>query len=177
MSEQDRQWQLLRQGKREALGYLFKYFYNDLYQYALTMLSEPSNAQDHLQQCFLKLWEKRSSLPSSVNVKAYLLQSLRFSVIDQIRRDKTSSKKLLDFYIINQIKGDAQENASSLKLEKLKEALQQLSSVQKEIIYLRFYNQVPYTEIAEIIGMKYQSVRNAAHRAIKKLRVYLHSEK
>lgn len=55
----------------------------------------------------------------------------------------------------------------------LQEALKSLSPTQQEIIFLRFFNRIPYPEIAEIMGMRYQSVRNAAHRGFKKMRTIL----
>ncbi len=178
MSEQDLQWQLLRAGDQQALGYFFKHYYRDLYQYAFSMLDDHASAQDQLQQCFLKLWEKRATLPLSVKAKPYLLQALRFGIIDHIRHRKTQSQKLRDLQIIQSLSPDEQEKETKTRVDQqLQAAIQQLSPVQKEIIYLRFYNKVAYSEIAEITGMKYQSVRNSAHRALKKLRIQLLSGK
>lgn len=174
MSETDRQWQLLRTGDQKALAYLFKHYYRDLYQYAFTMLSEHAAVQDQLQKCFLKLWEKRATLPLSVKVKPYLFQTLRFGIIDHLRQSKAQSQNLLDLQIAqSRSLNEREKERNTLAEEKLQAAIQQLSPVQKEIIYLRFYNKVAYTEIAEIMGMKYQSVRNSAHRALKKLRTQL----
>ena len=178
MSEQDLQWQLLRAGDQQALGYFFKHYYRDLYQYAFSMLDDHASAQDELQLCFLKLWEKRATLPLSVNIKPYLFQTLRFGIIDHLRHRKTQAKKIRDLQIIQSFSPNAQEEETKTAVERqLLVAMQQLSPVQKEIIYLRFYNKVAYPEIAEIMGMKYQSVRNSAHRALKKLRILLLPEK
>ena len=53
---------------------------------------------------------------------------------------------------------------------RLKSAFDKLSTKQKEILYLRFYQGMDYEQIAEVLGMKYQSLRNAVSRAIKNLR-------
>ncbi|WP_020538359.1 RNA polymerase sigma factor [Lewinella cohaerens] len=178
MSETDRQWQLLRTGDQKALAYLFKHYYRDLYQYAFTMLSDHAVVQDQLQKCFLKLWEKRATLPLSVKVKPYLFQTLRFGIIDYLRQSKAHSQHLLNLQIVQSRSPDEYEQERKTQTEeKLQAAIQQLSPVQKEIIYLRFYNKVAYTEIAGIMGMKYQSVRNSAYRALKKLRIQLLPEK
>jgi RNA polymerase sigma factor (sigma-70 family) len=178
LSEQDLQWQLLRAGDQQALGYFFKHYYRDLYQYAFSMLTDHASTQDQLQQCFLKLWEKRATLPLSVNIKPYLFQTLRFGIIDYLRHRKVRALKLKDLQILQLSSLEAPEEEPKTQVERqLLVAIQQLSPVQKEIIYLRFYNKVAYPEIAEIMGMKYQSVRNSAHRALKKLRILLLSEK
>ncbi|WP_367392515.1 RNA polymerase sigma factor [Lewinella sp. LCG006] len=171
MSEQDQQWRLLCGGDQQALGYFFKHYYRDLYQYAFAMLNDHASAQDQLQLCFLKLWEKRATLPLSVKVKPYLFQTLRYIVIDHLRQRKTYVQKLSNFKTIASFAPEERAEETKTQLEQqLQVAMQQLSPVQKEILYLRFYNKVSYTEIAEIMGMKHQSVRNSAHRALKKLR-------
>ena len=52
----------------------------------------------------------------------------------------------------------------------LKRAFDKLSAKQKEILYLRFYQGLDYEQIADVLDMKYQSLRNAVSRAIKNLR-------
>lgn len=52
----------------------------------------------------------------------------------------------------------------------LKRAFDKLTAKQKEILYLRFYQGLDYEQIAEVLDMKYQSLRNAVSRAIKNLR-------
>jgi len=54
--------------------------------------------------------------------------------------------------------------------QRLKRAFEKLTPKQKEILYLRFYQGLDYEQIADVLGMKYQSLRNAVSRAIKNLR-------
>ena len=53
---------------------------------------------------------------------------------------------------------------------RLKEILPKLNATQREIIYLRFYNDMDYKDIAKVTNLKYQSVRNSMHKALKFLR-------
>jgi RNA polymerase sigma-70 factor (ECF subfamily) len=48
--------------------------------------------------------------------------------------------------------------------------LNTLSPRQKEIVYLKFYNELSYQEIAEVTSLNYQSVRNYMHQALMALR-------
>ena len=56
------------------------------------------------------------------------------------------------------------------KAAKLKKAFEALSSRQREIIYLKFYQGLDYEQIAEITGINYQSLRNTISIGIKKMR-------
>lgn len=174
LTEQLQQWQALREGERTALEYFFRCYYSEMCQYATGLLSDDAAAQDQVQQFFLSLWEKRAKLPTTVKVKSYLFQSLRFAIIDEIRRRQRSRIVLWD-NADHRFEWRASEMDQSEYAEgtSLREAVQALSSTQQEIIFLRFYNHIPYPEIAEIMGMRYQSVRNAAHRGFKKLRMIL----
>jgi len=115
------------------------------------------------------LWEKHGQLPKIDNILSFLIRSLRNALIDENRKQQTQ-QKMIDHLAWLTTKNQENEPEMAQKRKKLQKALQQLSSTQQEIIFLRFYNQLPYQEAAEIVDMKYQSVRNAAHRAMKVLR-------
>lgn len=145
-----------------------------MYRYAAGLLPDEASVQDQIQQFFLALWEKHQKLPAQVNVKSYLFQSLRFAIIDELRRRQRSKIVLWDNddYRFEWRSSPLPEKTDSLSTA-LQDAMQALSPSQREIIFLRFYNNIPYPEIAEIMGMRYQSVRNAAHRGFKKIRAIL----
>ncbi len=174
MTEQLQKWQELRDGKQSALEFFFRCYYPEMYRYASGLLPDEASVQDQVQQFFLSLWEKHEQLPAQVKVKSYLFQSLRFSIIDELRRRQRSRIVLwenndhrFEWHSGMLMPSDYSSDTA------IREALHLLSPTQQEIIFLRFYNNIPYPEIAEIMGMRYQSVRNAAHRGFKKIKVIL----
>ena len=56
---------------------------------------------------------------------------------------------------------------------KLKAAFENLSGRQKEVLYLRFYKGLDYEQISEVVGIRYQSLRNLISGGLKKLRAEL----
>ena len=66
-----------------------------------------------------------------------------------------------------------QKEISQENQQKITQALNQLSKRQKEAIYLKFYTEMDYQQIAEIMQLNYQSVRNLVHASLKKLRQIL----
>ncbi|MEZ4987561.1 MAG: sigma-70 family RNA polymerase sigma factor [Saprospiraceae bacterium] len=166
-------WDNLRAGDKSALEACFRAYYAVLVQYASLMHGLPSSAEDLVQDLFLKLWNKRHKLPAEVSsVKPYLLRSLRNLAIDEMRK-KRRGLPLIEMPF--SLWGDSEQPAfgneeESLQGQQLARALSKLSDTEREILHLRFFQQTPYPEIATVMGMQYQSVRNAAHRAIQKLR-------
>lgn len=53
------------------------------------------------------------------------------------------------------------------------QALAQLSNRQKEIIYLKFYQELNYDEVSEIMNINYQAARNLLYQSIKSLKKLL----
>lgn len=164
-------WKKLRAGDRQALAQLFERYYDDCYQYAIRLQQPTAVVQDHLQDVFLHLWHKRKRLPQVISVKAYLLRSLRNQIIDGIRQAQRHQQvEMPEMHVFSAEVDWIKREQVQQKTEALIEALQQLSPVQREVIFLRFYQQLSYQEISDTLDIEYQSVRNAVHRAIKRLR-------
>ena len=58
----------------------------------------------------------------------------------------------------------------------LQDALENLPTRQKEILFLKYYNGMSYEEIEEILSINYQSIRNHIYRALERLRANLKDE-
>ncbi len=180
MFDQTTIWAQLRAGEREALRVLFTAYYDDLLRYGLNIMPQEEIVKDQIQQLFVRLWEKHPQLPTKVNVPAYLLRALRYALIDEIRQQKRRSELAIersDLFSFSVESSWIEREIEEEKKHYLQQALKQLSERQREVLFLRFYNQIPYREIAEIIGIRYQSVRNTAHRALSSLRQYMAQQK
>ena len=129
--------------------------------------------KDLIQELFVKLWERRESIGDVVNVKAYLLVSLRNELIHASKNNRLSDSTLSekaglfilaaeDFMII-------EEDSKELKL-RLVAVLNKLSDRQREVIMLRFYHNLSFEELAEVMEMNTQSVRNLLFRALERIR-------
>ena len=162
-------WEQLRKGNQEALSSLFRLYYGELLHYGQHFYKHDPIIEDKIQGIFLRLWEKQAKLSQPKNVLAFLIRALRNALIDESRRQQSQQKLMEDVKWLNTLPTDNDSQMIEDR-KRLQTALLQLSEVQREIIFLRFYNHLPYQEIAEVVDMQYQSVRNSAHRAMKILR-------
>jgi len=62
------------------------------------------------------------------------------------------------------------DSLSEQKRQALKKAIGKLNANQREILYLKFYNNLSYQEISEILNISYQTVRNYMSQALKALK-------
>lgn len=166
-------WQQLRTGDPAALEAIFRAHYPDLLRYARRLLPDDLQAEDVVQDVFLRLWQKRTTLPEQVHIKAFVFQALRNAAIDALRKQKRTlptDSLYAGFDVADDPAPGDDAELLALRKQQLATAWPVLNATEQEILHLRFHDHIPFTEIAGVVGMQYQSVRNAAHRAITKLR-------
>jgi len=168
-------WKSFKEGNKQSFAKIFKKYYSDLFYYGVKLVSNEDLVKDELQELFSDLWKKRQNLSDITHVKAYLIKSFRRKVlktISKVRKINTveiSETLVVEFQLsIEELIINGEQR--SIDLNRLKQSIETLNKTQKEIIYLKFYNNLDYQEIAEITGLKYQSIRNSMHKALKVLR-------
>lgn len=165
-------WDQFREGSHAAYEALFKKYYSSLYQFAWRYTRENSAAKESVQQVFYQLWVSREKRRAVKRVRAYLFKCLRSYLFRESRYlsrltllDDTSERMVFspeDILI---------EDESHVYRRKLiSEKLNQLPERQREVLYLRYYESLSYQEIAQVLGINYQSVVNLSYRAMQRLR-------
>lgn len=154
-------WNLFIKGDDNALETIFSGHYKHLYNYGRKLTLDKTSVEDAIQELFIDLIKYRNSISTTDNVKFYLFKSLR----NKINTLRTESIEL---------KFDISDNSSEVKnndnYKGLQKQIDLLSASEREIIYLKFYNNLKNAEIADILDLKYQTVANHLQNAIVKLR-------
>jgi len=168
-------WDELRAGKKSALKVIYDQEFQYLYNYGRKIFQRSELVEDCIHDLFVEIWQRHDTLGGTDSIRRYLATSLRRKIITVIKKDSKSQsvdsfdaipfdvELAIDEVIIAQELSDEQA-------EQLKRAFEKLTPKQKEILYLKFYQGLDYEQIAEVLSMKYQSLRNAVSRAIKNLR-------
>jgi RNA polymerase sigma factor (sigma-70 family) len=169
-------WQGFKEGDRQAFDVLLRQYYPLLSNYGLRLVSDKLLVEDCLQDFFIDLWNRRAGLGIPQNLNAYLLSSFR----RRLFREKDKNNRLgfkselsedynfeVQFDIETQLIEREDENKT---YEKLKQHIDSLTKRQKEAIYLRFYQELDYTDIAQIMAINQHSAINLVYDALKLLR-------
>lgn len=167
-------WEKFRTGDKASFGILTEKFYRPLYNYAMKLTRDDDFTADCIQDLYLELWERRGFLGKSENVKSYLLKATRNKIIkESIRLRRFRQPEDLDFVADKDAPVELEIVATESerqKIDHLKKLLGELSKRQQEIIYLRFYQNLEFSEISEVMGLTRQSVANLLHRTIRDIR-------
>lgn len=131
--------------------------------------------EDTIQELFIELWQSKSQTPV-ITVKAYLLKSLKYKILKALKRSASSTilnehEHLLFEWSHETFLIETQENAE--KKEMVLRAIAQLTNRQQEIVYLKYYQNLSYEEVSEIMNINYQVARNLLSQSVKTLKKIL----
>jgi RNA polymerase sigma factor (sigma-70 family) len=169
-------WQEFKLGDELAFSTLYQRNVRILYSYGKKLLPSDGNVEDLVQDLFIELWQSKSRLADVDSPKFYLFRALRHKIHKSMHSHFNSSQSWeftdeTDLPIALPTEFDIIEAESSLQQKnELESWLKTLPARQKEVLTLRYYQNFSYTEIAEILCIHEQSVRNLAQRAVLKLR-------
>ena len=168
-------WRKLKDGDQQALEKIYREQVNALLSYGKKLTKNEQLIEDAIQDLFIELWKNRNGLGDTDSIRRYLLTSLRRKIIRMIQKQSkhAGSLEVEDLPFMATLGIDEQimaRESSAEKSQQLKMAMEQLSKRQKEVIYLKYYMELDYNDIGEIMNLNYQSVRNLAFNALKSLK-------
>jgi RNA polymerase sigma-70 factor (ECF subfamily) len=168
-------WESFRKGDKDAFAALFRQHYETLFRYGSRMTADTELLEDSIQELFIELWQAKSGAPV-LSVKAYLLKSLKYKLLKVFRQKGRIQQLSVDDDVSFEWSHEnlliaRQENQE--KTARVLDALSRLSNRQKEIIYLKYYQNLSYEEVSEIMNINYQVARNLLYQAIKSLKSLL----
>ncbi|HNP98490.1 MAG TPA: sigma factor, partial [Bacteroidia bacterium] len=87
-SEEQHIVQAIRQGDERVFESLFRNHYQPLCRYATTLVNDPDEAEEIVQQVFIQIWERRGALEINLSIQAYLYKAVRNSSLNKIKHGK-----------------------------------------------------------------------------------------
>ncbi|MBI3194367.1 MAG: sigma-70 family RNA polymerase sigma factor [Ignavibacteriae bacterium] len=157
---------------------------NLLYNYAHWMTGDRDEADDLLQETFLKAYRFWDKFEKGTNLKAWLFKIMKNSYINMYRKDKREPDKVdyeevQNFY--NEIRAEStdpndlqQQIFGGLLDDEVTSALESLPEDFRTVIILCDIEGLPYEEIAEFVDCPIGTVRSRLHRARKMLQTQLY---
>jgi RNA polymerase sigma factor (sigma-70 family) len=165
-----------QQGDKEAFGKLYKHYFPRVYRYCRANIYRDDLAADICQETFMKVWK---ALPTfrfteSGTFQAYVYRIARNIIIDLSRKKKEFS---LEFYQEIETEDDLVEKlARKENIDKVKRVLAKLNEKDRQIVILRYFEEMSHKEMAAILGIREGALRVRTIRLLKKLKELLGNE-
>lgn len=173
--EAQKLWQDYRSGDLYALAKLMQGYYTDLYHWGMRLHPEKEFVKDCIQEVFLALYRIHSTINPVDNIRSYLMVTLKSRMLRELsKKHVTHTTDLTDDYRFSvDFSADlrfVEEENEVYQIRKLEQTINHLPPRQKEVIYLRFYQEMSFEQIAEVMQMGRQSVYNLLQKSLHSLR-------
>lgn len=166
MTREDKLFKDIDRGDRSAVGQLIEMYYSDILRYCLWHVPNRELAEDATQETFLKAMRYFDSYTHKGKFRAFLYKIASNTCIDMQRRKQEGSLDDLEdeqaYFEKGFEKIDVDSHFMSL--------IHSLPEEQREIVILRFSQDLKIREIAEITGNNLRTVQSRLRAALKKLK-------
>jgi RNA polymerase sigma factor (sigma-70 family) len=172
-------WKSFLKGDDKSFSLIYQQHIDGLFLYGSKLSTDRELVRDCIQEIFIDLFLKRKKVSREiVNLKSYLFVSLRNGIIKKLtqsrifesigeKEDETEAPFNIEYEFQDQL---IQLEISQEIIAKLQSKIKNLPPRQKEIIYLKFEEEMDYPEIAPILKISVESARKLLYRALLTLR-------
>ena len=163
---------LLGQGDELAFTIIYQRYHKLLYVVAYKYLKNDCSAKDSVQQIFYRLWESRSVLIISMNLRNYLYTMLKNHLLNEIRNNYTAMEKNYELAQEKvEYEDDLLDNIEKKEIEEqLYRAINDLPEQKKQVCLYKLRSNLSNLEIANKMGISVPTVKTHYAQAIKMLR-------
>jgi len=155
----------IKDGDESAFKDFYSTYREPVTRFCNSILKDIEESENLVQEVFIKIWEKRAGINPELNFNSYLFTIVRNRVYDYLKEVKKNDF-LKERYWHSIVQ--SQESESDLKEErviKIKKAISELSEKRKKIIQLNYEEGKSYEEIADMMNISKNTVKNQLVKA------------
>ena len=174
-------------GERSVFQVLVRRYQGPLYNFALRHLRSPASAEEVVQDAFVRLVQNAADFKHEARFSTWMFTIVRNLCIDQIRKQSLRRHPSLDESkradegdgpTLGEQTADSQANVERTAVsteirERLLQAVDALPDEQREVFLMREVSNLPFKEIAEIVGIPENTVKSRMRYALERLQAAL----
>lgn len=163
------------QTREKAFTLLVRKYQERLYWHIRRMVVTHEDANDILQNVFIKVWKNLADFRQESNLYTWLYRIATNETLTWMtQQKKRQSISLSDDENVFADKLASQQGFDVNKIEwKLQQAIQSLPEKQRVVFTLRYYDEMPYEDMATVLGTSVGALKASYHHAVKKVELYL----
>ena len=165
-----------RSQKERAFTAIIKKYQEKLYWHIRRMVVNHDDANDVLQNMFIKVWKGLDNFREDSQLYTWLYRIATNECLTFLEQEKKRSvvslEDEMDSGLSNKVKADSEFDANKLEW-RLQVAIQQLPEKQRVVFNLRYYDEMPYQEMSRILDTSEGALKASYHHAAKKIEEFL----
>lgn len=170
-------------GKGDMTAYetLYRRYETKIYHYLLSSLYDETVAEDLLAEVMVAVWKGAKTFKGESQVSTWIFGIARHKMLDGIRSRTKKSQEMVEIDEATEIADPAKSPESKVEQEAegkiVQQAMEALSPEHREVLFLAFYEELPYQEIASRLGVPVNTVKTRIFYAKQQLkRTLQHSD-
>lgn len=160
----------LRLGEESGLRKMFDLYYSPLCVFALKYIDSFDKAEDLVQEVFIGFWENNRIENLSGSLKSYLFTAVKNNALNNIRKNNKYHIKELDEDLDILIEESCNLEDMEKKRIQLYAELENLSENNRKVFEAIVFENMKYSEIAELQAVSINTIKTQFSRALKQLR-------
>ncbi|MDF9799610.1 RNA polymerase sigma factor (sigma-70 family) [Catalinimonas alkaloidigena] len=178
-------WSAFREGSENAFDLIYGKMFPVLFNYGFRICQDEEQVKDCIQNIFIEIWQKRDQIKEVYSLKHYFLKIMRRKVFRALKSKKEDYFKLFNSGLGKEQEDNlisflpsqfaTEDDDSYIAIKKMRKAVEYLSSRKREAILLKFYENLSYAEISEVMELRDPKyARQLVYRSLDDLRESLH---
>ena len=164
--------------QKKAFECVVSYYSEKLYYQIRKMVISHDDANDILQNTFLKAWMNIGFFRGEARLSTWLYKIALNESITFLNKQHVQNNISIDeadTYLIEKLEGDEYFDGDDIQL-KLQKAILTLPDKQRAVFNLRYYDEMPYEEMSSIMGTSVGALKASYHHAVKKIEEFLNRD-
>ena len=162
--------------RREGFAVLVKQYSEKLYWKVRRIVLSHEDANDVLQNVFIKVWNNLQNFQGKSSLSTWLYRIAINESLDFLRKQKMADMVSSDedLSVSSRLMSDEYFDGDEIQA-RLQEAVARLPEVQRMVFNLKYFEEMKYSEISQILNTSEGALKASYHLAVKKITEYLHS--
>ena len=161
--------------KESAFTAILKKYQEKLYWHIRRMVVDHDDANDVLQNMFIKVWKGLENFREDSQLYTWLYRIATnecLTFLEQQKKRSSTSLSDLENGLENKLRADTNFDANRLEW-KLQMAIQKLPEKQRVVFNLRYYDEMPYEEMSRVLETSEGALKASYHHAAKKIEEFI----
>lgn len=166
---------LIKTDKDEAFSLLFNKYHEKLYFHARKILIIHDDANDVIQDSFIKIYQNINTFKGDSQLYTWLYSIVTNQALNFLKKQKRSytfSAISYEDNLVNKLYSDEYFDGDEAQF-KLQKAILKLPTKQRLVFNMKYYEELKYEEISEILNKSTGALKASYHLAVKKIKKYL----
>lgn len=165
-------WANFKNGSEADYTLLYQKFAPVLLRYGNKIAPDRELVKDCMQQVFFTLWKSKTNLTTPANIKFYLLKSMRSEMLKKLSRQPAHEALPAEYSFEQEASHETDmiiaQSSEYMKM-RINAVLDKLPARQREVVYLKYYANLKYEEIAAVMGIAQESAYKLNYKALDKM--------